>query len=103
MRGGKVQISGSTSSQYSSALLFLGPLLEEGLEIEITGGLTSASFIDLTIGVLEEAGITVITRPRYQQYVVPGGQRYQPRAYVIPGDYPSAAALSAAAPASATA
>lgn len=96
MRGGKVQISGSTSSQYSSALLFLGPLLEEGLEIEITGGLTSASFIDLTIGVLEEAGITVITRQRYQQYVVPGGQQYQPREYVIPGDYPSAAALMAA-------
>jgi 3-phosphoshikimate 1-carboxyvinyltransferase len=96
MRGGKVQVSGSASSQYSSALLFLGPLLEEGLEIEITGGLTSASFIDLTIGVLEEAGITVITRQRYQQYVVPGGQQYQPREYVIPGDYPSAAALMAA-------
>jgi 3-phosphoshikimate 1-carboxyvinyltransferase len=96
LHGGKVQISGSTSSQYISALLFLGPLLEEGLEIEITGGLTSASFIDLTIRILEGAGITVITRQRYQHYVVPGMQRYQPREYTIPGDYPSAAALIAA-------
>src|SRR5260221_14088997 len=96
MRWGKGHSPGSASLQYTRALLFRGSLLEEGLGIEITGGLTSASFIDLTIGGLEEAGITVITRQRSQQYVVPGGQRYQPREYVIPGDYPSAAALMAA-------
>ncbi len=96
LHGGKVRISGKKSSQYISALLFLAPLLEEGLEIEIVDELTSASFLDLTIQVLEEAGITVITGERYQQYVVPGMQQYQPREYMIPGDYPSAAALLAA-------
>lgn len=96
LRGGKVQVSGKKSSQYISALLFLAPLLEEGLEIEILDELTSASFVDLTILILKEAGINVVTRERHRYYVVPGGQQYQPRSYTIPGDYPSAAALLAA-------
>ncbi len=96
IHGGKIRISGKKSSQYISALLFLAPLLKEGLEIEIVDELTSASFLDLTIEVLEKAGITVITEDPYRHYVVPGMQQYQPRDYVIPGDYPSAAALLAA-------
>ena len=96
IHGGKIRISGKKSSQYISALLFLAPLLKEGLEIEIVDELTSASFLDLTIEVLEKAGITVITKDPYKHYVVPGMQQYQLRDYVIPGDYPSAAALLAA-------
>jgi 3-phosphoshikimate 1-carboxyvinyltransferase len=96
IHGGKVQISGKKSSQYISALLFLAPLLKEGLDIEIMDELTSASFLDLTIQIIKEAGITVITEEHYRHYIVPGMQQYQPRDYVIPGDYPSAAALLAA-------
>ncbi len=96
LRGGKVQLSGKKSSQYLSALLYLGPLLADGLDIEITDTLTSASFIDLTLDVLQKAGITVITQQRYRRYLVPGKQRYQPQTTRIPGDYPSAAALLAA-------
>lgn len=96
LRGGRVSISGRKSSQYISALLFLGPLLKEGLDIEIIDILTSASFIDLTIEILQQAGICVLTQERYRHYVVPGMQQYQPGDHVIPGDYPSAAALLAA-------
>ncbi len=96
IHGGKIRISGKKSSQYISALLFLAPLLKEGLDIEIVDELTSASFLDLTIEILQEAGIKVITEQRYQHYVVPGMQQYQPGEYVVPGDYPSAAALLAA-------
>ena len=96
IHGGKIRISGKKSSQYISALLFLAPLLKEGLDIEIVDELTSASFLDLTIEILEEAGISVITGERYRRYVVPGMQQYQSGEYVVPGDYPSAAALLAA-------
>lgn len=96
LHGGKVRISGKKSSQYISSLLFLAPLLEEGLEIEIVDGLASASFVDLTIQVLREAGISIIVKQPHSYYIVPGGQRYQPLDYTIPGDYPSAAALLAA-------
>ncbi len=96
LRGGKVLLSGKQSSQYLSALLYLGPLLEAGLEIEITDTLASASFVDLTIQVLQKAGITIITQESYRRYRVPGKQRYLSQTYHIPGDYPSAAALLAA-------
>ncbi len=93
LHGGPVTISGRKSSQYLSALLFLGPLLNEGLEIEVIDGLTSASFIDLTIEILTEAGITIYTLEQYRRYSVPGGQHYRAGTYTVPGDYPSAAAL----------
>lgn len=93
LHGGPVTISGRQSSQYLSALLFLGPLLREGLEIEVSDGLTSASFVDLTLEILAGAGITIHTRQRHQRYSVPGGQRYRAGVYTVPGDYPSAAAL----------
>ncbi len=96
LRGGRVRISGKKSSQYISSLLFLAPLLEEGLEIEIIDGLASASFVDLTIEVLREAGIAVNVNQQHSHYVVPGGQQYRPMDYTIPGDFPSAAALLAA-------
>ncbi|HEY7348395.1 MAG TPA: 3-phosphoshikimate 1-carboxyvinyltransferase [Ktedonobacterales bacterium] len=96
IHGGKVQLSGKKSSQYLSALLYLGPLLAEGLEIEITDTLVSASFIDLTLEILQRVGITIITQERHRRYRIPGKQHYLPGAYHIPGDYPSAAALLAA-------
>ena len=96
LHGGRVRISGNKSSQYISSLLFLAPLLEEGLEIEIVDGLASASFVDLTIQVLREAGISIIVKQAHSHFIVPGGQSYRPLDYMIPGDYPSAAALLAA-------
>lgn len=93
VHGGLVTISGRQSSQYLSALFFLGPLLAEGLEIEVSDGLTSASFVDLTIQLLATAGIHISALERYHRYRIPGGQHYQPGVYTIPGDYPSAAAL----------
>lgn len=96
LHGGSVRISGKKSSQYISSLLFLAPLLEEGLEIEIVDELASASFVDLTIQVLREARITIIEKQPHSHYIVPGGQSCHPLDYTIPGDYPSAAALLAA-------
>lgn len=96
VHGGPVTISGRNSSQYLSALLFLGPLLREGLEIEVVDGLVSSSFVDLTIQLLASAGITIHTLERYRRYSIPGGQHYRAGVYTIPGDYPSAAALLSA-------
>lgn len=96
LRGGPVRVSGRKSSQYLSALLFLGPLLPDGLEIEIIDRLTSASFVDLTIQILATAGITIRTLEYHRRYSIPGGQSYRAGVYTVPGDYPSAAAILSA-------
>ena len=96
LHGGLVRLSGKKSSQFLSALLYLAPLLEEDVEIEIIDTLASASFIDLTIQMLHQAGINIITQERYRRYAIPGAQAYKSQTYRVPGDYPSAAALLAA-------
>ena len=95
--GGAVTVSGAQSSQYLSALLYVGPLLRDGLEISVVGGLRSAPLIEVTLHALKAAGIVVEARADLLWFRVPGGQRYQSGIYQTPGDAPSAAALVAAA------
>ncbi|AOW21585.1 3-phosphoshikimate 1-carboxyvinyltransferase [Urechidicola croceus] len=53
----KVKINGSVSSQYISALLLIAPSLENGIEIEFEGKVTSIPYIKMTLGLLSELGI----------------------------------------------
>lgn len=96
LHGGHIAISGARSSQYLSSLLFLAPLLNDSLEIEITDELKSQPLVHATLAVLHEAGIMVDHDSALRHFNIAGGQHYQPRNYVVPGDYPSAATLLAA-------
>ena len=94
--GGKTSLSGAVSSQYLSALLLIGPLAAQGVEIDITGELVSRPYIDITLSVLNAFGIT-FTREGYQRLVIPGGQSYHARHYDIEADASSASYFWAAA------
>ena len=96
LRGGCVTISGARSSQYLSSLLFLAPLIDEAVEIYVVDDLKSQALIHVTLSVLKEAGIVVEHDTALRHFSIAAGQRYQPREYSVPGDYPSAAALLAA-------
>jgi 3-phosphoshikimate 1-carboxyvinyltransferase len=100
LHGGHVTISGARSSQYISSLLFLAPLLNEPLEIEVVDGLKSQPLVRASLAVLHEAGIHVDYDETFRHFSIAAGQYYQPRAYTVPGDYPSASALLAACAAS---
>ncbi|WP_316810736.1 3-phosphoshikimate 1-carboxyvinyltransferase [Pedobacter heparinus] len=52
-----IKIQGNISSQYLSALLMIAPSLPQGLSLEITGELTSRPYLEMTLSMLEEAGI----------------------------------------------
>src|SRR5579863_5554043 len=93
LHGGRVRISGTRSSQYLSALLFLAPLIGEDLVIQVVDGLKSQPLIHITLNVLREAGIVVEHDNAMRRFVIAARQEYQPRQYVVPGDYPSAAAM----------
>jgi 3-phosphoshikimate 1-carboxyvinyltransferase len=96
LTGGRAQLSGSISSQYLSALLFIGPLAPAGLEIEITGELVSRPYVDLTLEVLGDFGLSYY-REGYRYFQLPGGQCYLPRDYEIEADASSASYFWAAA------
>ncbi|MBW5444721.1 3-phosphoshikimate 1-carboxyvinyltransferase [Cohnella sp. CFH 77786] len=96
-RGGKIQVSGSVSSQFLSSLLFLTPLLDEDSEIEVLHDLKSKVVVGQTLEVLSQAGIVVEASEDLMHYRVPGRQKYRAQTYVVQGDYPGSAAVLAAA------
>ena len=97
LRGGRVQVSGKTSSQYLSALLFMAPLVGEDVEIDVVDGLISQPLVRTTLEVMRQAGIEVVAADDLLHYTVRGGQDYRPSEYAVNGDYPSSAAILAAA------
>jgi len=96
LRGGRTRLSGAVSSQYVSALLFIGPLAPQDVEIEVTGELVSRPYVDLTLEVLSAFGISY-GREGYRRFHLPAGQRYQAREYPIEADASSASYFWAAA------
>ena len=70
-----IELAASVSSQFTSGLLLVGPLLAEGIEIVLTGEVVSRPYIDMTIAVMRAFG-AVVTEPDARTIVVaPGGYR----------------------------
>ncbi|SUT86317.1 3-phosphoshikimate 1-carboxyvinyltransferase [Actinobacillus ureae] len=96
LKGGKVQIDGSISSQFLTALLMAAPLAEGDMEIEIIGELVSKPYIDITLAMMKDFGVNVENQ-NYQTFVVKGNQSYiSPEKYLVEGDASSASYFLAA-------
>ena len=54
----RVSIQGNVSSQYISALLLIAASLDKGLEIELLGKITSVPYINMTLFLLKDLGIS---------------------------------------------
>ncbi|TQQ79027.1 3-phosphoshikimate 1-carboxyvinyltransferase [Halonotius roseus] len=106
--GGTVAIPGDISSQYISALLMAGAVTDEGIELELTTELKSAPYVDITLEVLDDFGVTAepvgtngedgVRSAGADGFVVEGGQGYAPAGgeYHVPGDFSSMSYLLAA-------
>jgi 3-phosphoshikimate 1-carboxyvinyltransferase len=57
LKGGQLELDGSISSQYISALLMIAPTIEGGLELTLTNKITSAPYIELTLKLMAQFGI----------------------------------------------
>ena len=53
----KVNIPANVSSQYISALLLVAPKLENGIEINLVGEITSVPYIKMTLALLNDLGV----------------------------------------------
>ena len=56
--GGTISLPADISSQYISALLLLGTVLEKGLKLNLVGKITSIPYIKMTLTLLNNLGIT---------------------------------------------
>jgi 3-phosphoshikimate 1-carboxyvinyltransferase len=57
LKGGRVTLPANISSQYISALLLVGPVLEEGIQMDLIGKITSLPYINMTLALLESLGV----------------------------------------------
>ncbi|MCR5076918.1 MAG: 3-phosphoshikimate 1-carboxyvinyltransferase, partial [Prevotella sp.] len=58
LEGGQLEIPGSVSSQYISALLMVAPVFAKGLELRLTGEIVSRPYIDLTLHLMHQFGVS---------------------------------------------
>ncbi|HDC4838543.1 TPA: 3-phosphoshikimate 1-carboxyvinyltransferase, partial [Enterobacter cloacae] len=94
--GGNVEVDGSVSSQFLTALLMTAPLAPQDTVITIKGDLVSKPYIDITLHLMKTFGVEVENQA-YQRFVVRGAQQYQsPGNYLVEGDASSASYFLAA-------
>ncbi|MFH1012254.1 MAG: 3-phosphoshikimate 1-carboxyvinyltransferase, partial [Candidatus Peregrinibacteria bacterium] len=79
-----VRMKGDVSSQYFSALLMLGPMLQRPLRIRVIGKLVSRPYVDMTLAVMKAFGVRV-TNKGYREFLVKL-QAYKACDYAIEGD-----------------
>lgn len=56
--GGKVEVDGSVSSQFLSALLMIAPLYKQPLQLHIKNQLVSVPYVQMTLQLMNEWGIS---------------------------------------------
>ncbi len=96
--GGRVNIDGTVSSQFISALMIAAPFSLKDTRLVMEGDiLVSRDYVVMTRQILERAGIRVIPKGR-REFLIPGGQRYQGLSkFHVPSDWGLAAFFMVAA------
>lgn len=96
LNGGQLEIASTLSSQYISALLQVAPFCPGGLSLRLTGPLTSAPYVRMTLQLMEHFGARVQTDPDLSHiHVAPGA--YRPTCYRVEPDASNASYFLAAA------
>ena len=73
LEGGEVEISAETSSQFISGLMLAAPLYPSGLKIRLVGPPVSRPYLNLTVKVMRDFGVSV-EEPDGLTYIVPPGR-----------------------------
>jgi 3-phosphoshikimate 1-carboxyvinyltransferase len=87
LKGKTLELDGSISSQYISALLMIAPTIENGLILKLKNNVTSRSYIELTLKLMARFGIkykwegNIITVPE---------QNYFPVEFTVEADWSGA-------------
>lgn len=94
VRTGKITIRGDISSQFISALMMIGPILDKGLIINIIKRKISGSYINMTIDLMKKFGVKV-EKNKQNKFVIKK-QSVIPANYVVESDLSGASYFFAA-------
>ena len=86
LKAGNYEIDGNISSQFITGLLYALPLLDGDSKLIINKNLESKGYIDLTLEILQLAGIEIKNND-YKSFEIKGNQSYKPFDYTVEGDY----------------
>lgn len=87
LTGKTLELDGSVSSQYITALLLIAPTIENGLTLKLKGEITSRSYIELTLKLMSQFGIQY----RWvENEITVAQQKYFARDYTIEADWSGA-------------
>ena len=87
LTGETIELDGTVSSQYVSALLLIAPTVENGLTLKLTGEITSRSYIELTLKLMAKFGVQY--KWEKNEITVPE-QNYLPIDFTIEADWSGA-------------
>ncbi len=96
LTGGKTVLPEGKSSQYLSSLLLVAPFAKVPAELEVSGEVLSKPYVAMTMAVMAEFGINVMSNEALSDFSVPQGV-YKARDYQIEGDASNASYFWAAA------
>ncbi len=83
----KLTIPASTSSQYITALLLLGPTLPQGIELTLDGKIVSRPYIEMTLGLMAHFGVNY----KWEGNVISvSAQAYQAKPFMVEADWSAA-------------
>lgn len=80
-----ITLPGNVSSQYISALLMIGPTLEKGLKITLTGDIISRPYINLTLQLMKDFGAKAEWLNEHELQVEP--QLYSSTPFYVESDW----------------
>ncbi|MCI0380265.1 MAG: 3-phosphoshikimate 1-carboxyvinyltransferase [Gemmataceae bacterium] len=97
LRGGLVKIKADLSSQFLSGLLMAAPFADDEVAIEVTGGLVSAPYVEMTLDLMWQFGVDVEYDDSMTYFEVPHLFSYESRTLDVEPDASSASYFFAAA------
>lgn len=93
---GKISVRGDVSSQFLTALLMAAPLVQQDVVIEVVGELISKPYIEITLNMMAQFGVSV-ERNGWSSFTVRDGSQYKsPGVVFVESDASSASYFLAA-------
>lgn len=87
LHGGDIEISGSVSSQYISAILMIAPYTDDGVRLTLTGKIISRPYINMTLSLMRRYGVEAVMNGNV--ITVPAG-KYNQIPYTVEADWSAA-------------